>query len=105
MAPIAVMTTVGNPGEASRLAHALVERKLAACAHISEIASVFTWKGTVRDEREFQVLFKTTREQYPAVERAIRELHSYELPAIHAVAFDHVYEPYAAWIESGSSGL
>ncbi len=47
MKPIAVLTTVGNSGEASRMAQALVERKLAACAHISEIASVFTWKGAV----------------------------------------------------------
>ena len=30
---------------------------------------------------------------YKAVEAAIRALHSYELPAIHAVALEHVYEP------------
>ena len=47
------------------------------------------------------MLFKTTRERYAAVEAAIRELHDYELPAIHAFAFEHVYAPYAAWIEEG----
>lgn len=104
MKHIAVVTTVGNLGEASRMAHALVERRLAACAQIAEIESVFTWKGAVRNEKEFRVLFKTTSAQYASVERAIRELHSYELPAIHAVAFDHVYEPYAAWIETNSRG-
>ena len=104
MKPIAVITTVGNLAEASRMAHALVERGLAACAQISEIESVYTWKGAVQNEKEFRVLFKTTSERYEAVERAIRELHSYELPAIHAVAFEHVYEPYAAWIEANSRG-
>ena len=104
MKHIAVITTVGNLGEASRMAHALVERKLAACAQICEIESIFTWKGAVQNEKEFRVLFKTTSEKYESVERAIRELHSYELPAIHAVAFEHVYEPYAAWIETNSRG-
>jgi periplasmic divalent cation tolerance protein len=101
---IAVTTTVGTSSEATLMAHALVERKLAACAHISQIESVFTWKGSVHNRQEFQVLFKTTSERYPAVERAIREMHSYELPAIHAVAFDRVYEPYGAWIETNSPG-
>jgi hypothetical protein len=36
--------------------------------------------------KEYRVLFKTTDESYDAVEHAIRELHSYELPAIHATA-------------------
>jgi uncharacterized protein involved in tolerance to divalent cations len=32
------------------------------------------------------------------VESTIRDLHSYELPAIHAFAFEHVFPAYAAWI-------
>jgi periplasmic divalent cation tolerance protein len=32
------------------------------------------------------------------VEQAIRELHSYELPAIHAWTFDAIHAPYAEWI-------
>jgi periplasmic divalent cation tolerance protein len=37
MKPIAVVTTVANREDAHRLARTLVERKLAACAQISEI--------------------------------------------------------------------
>jgi len=105
MKHIAVVTTVGQLEEARAMAHALVERRLAACAQISEIESFYTWSGAVQNDREFRILFKTTRDGYAAVEAAIRELHSYELPAIHAVALDPIYEPYAAWIESHSSGL
>ena len=104
MKHIAVMTTVGNRDEARRLAHALVERKLAACAHISEIDSVYTWKGAVQAEKEFRLLFKTTGDRYEAVAAAIRELHSYELPAIYAVAFERVEAAYGAWIDAESRG-
>ncbi|MEJ8851819.1 divalent-cation tolerance protein CutA [Variovorax rhizosphaerae] len=104
MTPIAVVTTVGSRAEAQAMARALVERKLAACAQISEIESFYTWEGAVQNEPEFRVLFKTTRERYAAVESAIRELHSYDLPAIHAIAFEHIHAPYAQWVEDNSTG-
>ena len=104
MSQIAVITTVGNLDEARRMAHVLVERKLAACAQISEIESYYTWKGVVQNDKEFRVLFKTTSMSYDALVGAIKELHSYELPAIHAIAFERIDEPYAQWIESNCRG-
>lgn len=101
---IAVVTTIGSLAEAQRIAHALVEQKLAACAQISEIESFYVWNDAIQNEKEFRILFKTTDANYQAVEDAIRKLHSYELPAIHAFALEHIYAPYAAWIESNSSG-
>jgi periplasmic divalent cation tolerance protein len=102
MTAIAVVTTVGNKEEALRMADALVEGRLAACAQISEIDSVYTWKGKIERSREYRVLFKTVAERYDEVERAIRGLHSYELPAIHAFAFERISAAYAEWIESNS---
>ena len=104
MKPIAVVTTVANRDDAHRLARTLVERKLAACAQISEIESIYRWKDAEQQEPEFRVLFKTTDERYALVESAIRELHPYELPAIHAFAFKHVYQAYAAWIAENATG-
>lgn len=101
---IAVYTTVAGHEEARRMARAVVERKLAACAQISEIESFYTWEGAVQNEPEWRILFKTRVEQFAAIEAAIRELHSYELPAIHAVAIENVSAPYADWIEACSSG-
>ena len=104
MKPIAVVTTVAGKKEARAMARALVEAQLAACAQISRIESVYAWKGEIERGKEYRVLFKTTEDSYPAVENAIRRLHSYELPAIHAFAFEHVYPAYAAWIEENAKG-
>ena len=97
---LAVVTTVANREAAKKMADALVARGLVACAQISEIQSVYRWQGEVCHDREFRVLFKTTDERYADVERAIIELHGYELPAIHAFDFAQVYAPYADWIEN-----
>lgn len=102
MTAIAVVTTVGSKKEARALAHALVDAKLAACAQISRIESVYAWKGKIESGKEYRVLLKTTQASYSTVERAIRELHSYELPAIHAFAFAEIEPAYAQWIEDNS---
>jgi periplasmic divalent cation tolerance protein len=100
MKPIAVVTTVASREQAQRIARALVERRLAACAQISEIESFYRWDGALQQEPEFRVLLKTVEERYAEVEVAIRELHPYQLPAIHAFAFEQVFEPYAQWIRA-----
>lgn len=101
---IAVFTTAGSLDEARTLARTLVERKLAACAQISEIESFYHWNGAVQNDKEFRILFKTTDAQYNAVERAIRELHSYELPAIFSLPVNAAYVPYAEWLVQHSAG-
>jgi len=103
MNPIAVITTVGTRAEAQAMARALVVRKLAACAQIDAIESFYTWDGAIQNEPEFRITFKTTDVQYATVEAAIRELHSYALPAIHAVSFAHVHAPYAQWIRDNAN--
>jgi periplasmic divalent cation tolerance protein len=101
--PIAVFTTVGSEDEAKRIARTLVERKLAACVQISVIESFYRWNEAVQDEREYRLLIKTVDERYSAVEAAIRELHSYELPAIHACAIERIFAPYAQWVAENST--
>ena len=96
--PLLVVTTVGSREEALSLARALVEMRLAACAQVGAIHSVYRWHGVVHDEPEFRVLFKTRAARYAQVEAAIRERHPYELPAIHAIATAHAEAAYAAWV-------
>jgi RimJ/RimL family protein N-acetyltransferase/uncharacterized protein involved in tolerance to divalent cations len=100
---LAVHTTVATADAARRMARALVERRLAACAQVEPIESFYSWQGALANEPEFRILFKTTEARVAEVEAAIRELHDYELPAIHAVALEHVDPEYGRWLEEGSS--
>lgn len=101
---IAVVTTVGSADEARRIGRDLVERRLGACAQITPIESVYVWDGAVQNDQEVRLLVKTVAARCGAVQRAIRERHSYELPAIHAVRLERVHAPYAAWVRAGASG-
>lgn len=100
-----VLTAAGSEEEAGAIASALVERRLAACAQvIGPIRSRYRWEGEVHDEREWMCLAKTTRETYPALEAAIRDLHSYEEPEIVATAIDAGSAGYLEWVASSVGG-
>lgn len=97
---VAVVTTVGSRADAQRIARELVERRLVACAQISEIESVYRWDGRVAQEPEWRLLLKAPASMTSAVMDAVRALHPYRLPALHALALHEVDAAYGAWIEA-----
>ena len=102
---IVVFITSANADEARRIASELVERQLAACVQIlPEIESVYRWNGEVQRDTEILILAKTTAQQFDDLERAVREIHSYDTPEIVAVPMAHVSEPYRAWLVDNVGG-
>lgn len=100
-----VLTTAGSAEEADKIAHALVERSLAACVNIvPQTESVYRWKGKVETSREFFLLVKTTAEHVAKVFEAIQSMHSYELPECIALEITAGSEPYLEWIAANSTG-
>jgi periplasmic divalent cation tolerance protein len=94
-----VLTTAGSKDEAKKIAHALVERKLAACVNIvPKIESVYRWQGKVETAEEWLLVVKTTAAASDRVRDAIRELHSYELPECFSILIDAGSEEYLKWI-------
>ena len=76
-----VLTTIGADTDAAKLGRTLVDEGLAACVNVlPPMTSIYRWKGTVDEAREQQLVMKTTAEGLGALERRLRELHSYELP-------------------------
>jgi periplasmic divalent cation tolerance protein len=102
--PLLVVTTVATREQALALAREMVERRLAACAQITAIDSVYRWKGAVEHDGEFRLLLKTRPTAYPRLEAALRERHPYELPAIHAVATAQADAAYAEWVRDSTDG-
>lgn len=102
--PWLVVTTVGTREDALRLARAAVEQRLAACAQIEPIDSVYRWQGAVHEDVELRLLFKTAPARVDALLELLRSLHPYELPALHALAVDKADDAYAAWVAQSCEG-
>src|SRR5512134_1653859 len=94
-----VLTTAGSPEDARRIAHGLIERRLAACVNIAgPVESVFRWQGKVETEPEFLLVIKTTSAAFERVRDAIKELHSYELPECVMLSVEDGSAAYLNWI-------
>lgn len=94
-----VLTTASSDQEGRRLARALVERRLAACVNlVPNLTSVYRWRGAVEEGVETLLLIKTTANQLPALEAALDELHSYEIPEFLAIAPETASQAYLAWL-------
>ena len=94
-----VLTTAGSPEEARRIAHALVERRLAACVTVSSpVQSVYRWKGEIETAQEHQLVIKTTEAAFSRLRQALAELHSYEVPECILIRIEDGSAEYLKWI-------
>ena len=94
-----VLTNLPDRESAMKLAHTLVEQRLAACVNVlGDCTSVYRWQGAVEHAEEVPVLIKTRAGRYAEVEAAIRRLHPYELPEVIAVPVTHGLPEYLAWV-------
>jgi periplasmic divalent cation tolerance protein len=94
-----VLTTAASQEEARKLAHELVERKLAACVNIvPQVESVYRWEGKIQSDPEFLLVIKTSQARFPSVRDAIKELHSYDLPECIMLEVESGSGDYLRWI-------
>ena len=97
--PIVVLMTATSGEEANRIAEMLISSRLAACVQIlPEMRSVYRWHGEVEHANEVLLLAKTTREKFDDLDRAVREIHSYETPEIIALPVSAASAPYLKWV-------
>jgi len=97
---IIVLVTCATKSEACSLAASLVEKRLAACSNISgsPVTSIYRWKGKVERAKEVLLVLKSTRAAFPALEREVRRMHSYDVPEIIALPVIAGSRPYLAWL-------
>lgn len=94
---------ITHPDEATarRISEKLVAQRLAACANVFPIQSMYWWQDAVQQEGEWVSILKTTPELEQALEKAIMALHPYELPCI--LRFEvRANEAYENWIREST---
>jgi periplasmic divalent cation tolerance protein len=97
---ILVLSTVGTAEDAARIAHTLVDRRLAACVNVVPgVRSVYRWKGGVEEDEERLLVIKTRRDRFEALREALVALHPYQLPEAIVIPIDAGHAPYLAWID------
>jgi periplasmic divalent cation tolerance protein len=96
---VLVYTTWPSTADAEAAGRALVERRLAACVNILPgMISHYRWEGKVERAEEAVMLIKTRASLAGAVSDAVKELHSYDTPAILVMPLESVEKNYLGWL-------
>ncbi|WP_447729583.1 divalent-cation tolerance protein CutA [Pseudoxanthomonas suwonensis] len=94
-----VFCSCPDPETAARLATAVVEERLAACASVLPgMHSVYRWQGAVERADEVLLLAKAPADRLPLLVERLQALHPYELPEVIAVQAAAGLPGYLGWV-------
>ena len=95
-----IYITASGLEEAEKIGEALVTEKLAACANYFPINSIYYWEGKLQKDQEAVLLVKTQTNQVEKIIKRVKEIHSYQLPAIVSLPIEAGLPEFLNWIEA-----
>ncbi|MEM7826904.1 MAG: divalent-cation tolerance protein CutA [Candidatus Aenigmatarchaeota archaeon] len=93
-----IYTTTRNEKEAKKIAMTLIDERLAACANIFNISSIYRWDKKINESYEVAMFIKTKSSAVNNAIKRIKELHSYDIPAILVLNVEKGYEKFLSWV-------
>jgi len=102
---VLVYTTWPSIVEAELAGRKIVERRLAACINILPgMISHYWWQGKIERAEEAVMLVKTRASLADEVGATVKELHSYNTPAVMVLPVESLDAAYHQWIVTESGG-
>lgn len=98
MKAVLIQTTCASKNEAKNIAKELVGNRLAACVHMSEIESFYSWNDEFCCDNETLLSIKTRKENFEKIKSKIKELHSYDVPEIIQIDISNANKKYLKFI-------
>jgi len=96
---IMIYTTLPDKAITKKIARTLVDKNLVACVNFFPIESIYRWKNKLTEDKEYALIIKTRKSLYRKVEKKIKELHPYEIPAIVSYEIKEGLSDYLSWIQ------
>jgi periplasmic divalent cation tolerance protein len=96
-----VVTTFASLEDAKKMAHQLIESRLAACVQIQEgVHSIYRWDGKICEGKEALLSAKTTADKWTDISSFIKSHHPYDLPELIVYAPEKYEAHYGKWVAS-----
>lgn len=93
------LSTAPDLAEAERIARALLDERLIACANLLPgVVSVYRWEGEVRRDGEALLLMKTRRGAVARLKERLPGLHPYAVPELLVCGVEDGLAPYCGWV-------
>ena len=96
-----VVTSFASLEDAKKMAHQLIESRLAACVQIQGgMHSIYRWEGKVCEANEVLLSAKTVADKWVDISNFIKSHHPYDLPEVIAYAPEKYEALYGKWVQA-----
>ena len=96
-----VYITTSGEEESKKIGRTIVEERLAGCVNIiSTIESLYWWKGEIESDKESVLIAKTKVSNIENIIKRVKEIHSYENPAILAIPIINGSKDYLDYLDA-----
>ena len=96
---VVVLSTAPDVLLAKRIAHVLVEEKLAACVQLTPpTLSIYEWNGQVQGDEEIGLIIKTSRSAARAAIDRLLQMHPYDVPEAIVLPVVGGHHDYLNWV-------
>ena len=103
MKPVIIVSTFPSKQSITKIANQLVKQKLVACGNITNISSIYAWKGKIENQPEYLALFKTSKKNQSKLKKELQKLHPYDIPEIAEINVDSINQSYLKWLVDSTS--
>ena len=98
-----VYTTWDLEEQAKEAGKKLLEKRVCGCVNIyPNMTPMFWWppkENKIDESKEVVMIIKTLKSKYDELEKAIYEVHTYDVPCIIAIPTYKVNKDYFGWIK------
>lgn len=96
-----IQTTLPSRETALALGRKVIACRLAACANLYPVESIYQWIGSLCEEQEFHLELKTSNNNRDELLKMVREEHPYEVPFMMQETVE-VNSEYADWVDAST---
>ncbi len=101
---VELVLTCEDRAEAEKIAGALLDQKLIACAKFVPVDSCFWWQDKIVDEQEVMLLMESVTDKFDRIEAAVARLHSYDTFVLKSVPIQRVSQQATTWLKEILNG-
>ncbi len=92
--------TVGSKGEATKIAKALLEKRLIICyGRLPSFIGEYWWQGKIKDNNEVLLEMLSRIDLFDQVEHEVAKLHSYDTFVLEALPISKISKKAANWLK------
>ena len=96
---ILIETTSNSKEVLDSISKKLLNKKLTACIHMTEMNSNYLWENNLTKEKEYKISIKTVEKNKEKISKLIKINHNYDIYELSVTKIQNLNSEYLEWFK------